>query len=158
MNMKEFVEQLIALTGQKSLRSLHHRPFHLIVHHGQRHVPSSLLLEWEGIPTFAITVIDLQADYQSRTLLIGQQFWRMRNAEVLKRHLSELMDAFLAEFAIQKGVRLPKPFYYRGIEIPRSRATRPPRASRLESRPARQIIQRLLRQGSARGNAFSRPR
>jgi hypothetical protein len=90
------------------------RLFQCTLNNAQRRYPSSLLLEWEGIPPFAITVIDLQADYQTRTLLIGQQLLRVGNSEKTKRRLSSLVDSLLAEFHIELDEPLPRPVSYVG--------------------------------------------
>lgn len=114
MSINDFIDQLQALAGQPDRWLPRHPTVHVAVNNAAKKRPSAALIEVAGAPGLALLAGDLQADYAGRTLVLGRQVWRAGDRSTTKRALSDLLDAFLADLAVDLDAPLPEPVGYVG--------------------------------------------
>ena len=114
MSINDFLEQLQAIAGQPDRWLPRHPTVHVAVNNADHRRPSAAVIEVAGRLDLALLASNLQADYVGRTLVLGRQVWRAGDRSTAKRALSELLDAFLADLALDLDAPLPEPVCYVG--------------------------------------------
>jgi hypothetical protein len=147
--IRKFLQDLATLTHQPELWRSHDPRVHVFLENAtpQRR-PIALVMAVELQPALPL-LSTLEKEVADRYLAVGRQTWPPGMNSALKRQVSARIEALLATL---------NPAWVRPVRPLGEHALAPTTRQRGESRPARQIIQRLLQQGSARGNAFSCPR
>jgi hypothetical protein len=114
MSATEFLTQLCQLTGQSHGVVRRPRPVHVLINNARYGHPSSAIIEFRGAPPLTLLVSNLQSPYFLRTLVLNRRIWPAGEESVLKRRLSELIDAFLESLGVERETVLAKPFRYVG--------------------------------------------